>query len=582
MIYYSAEKRKDRRHDEAPAVDDYMHEQYAKPKILVVDDEKLVRMSTCAKLKRAGYECVAAGDVETAVAAVKSAPHSFGAVISDISMGGIDGFAFRDILRGVEPTLPVFFLTAMDPEEGSGFLRKILADPISYYLPKSVSTEVLVNRVRQIVASRRVGMFIESKIEEDKKALHLASHIQRSLLPQRAAMDDRSFYATWWHPMEIVSGDLVEAVQLGDDKWLYILGDIQGHGTEAALAMTAAQTYLKQISHSKAAQHTGVAEFANMMHRFFRTNLTDVSYMTALVCIHDLAAGEVEWISCGAPDLQVVCRGKPIDANPGKKGGLPIGLMPDTEYGPDDIVKTKLPPGAACLAFSDGIYEMSHDEEAIEKIPVSLLREIRDAVQSETLSNGSIMVSPVKLMGVCENYGYDKFNDDVALLAFGPRVANEGIYEATVVVQPEFIDKAAAEIAEWCVGEGLDETVASLVQLVFEEKLMNVHDHGFEDRDLLREAVSARILVRNGRVELTVWDYGSPEPSIQVSAGDPSTYFENANRAMHDHGRGRLMIREICECVERNRIMNMNETIYYIPASMESAGNFEKMAGGGG
>ena len=56
-------------------------------KILVVDDENLVRLVISAKLKKAGYSCVAVGDVESAFAVLKKSPKAFSAVITDIMMG---------------------------------------------------------------------------------------------------------------------------------------------------------------------------------------------------------------------------------------------------------------------------------------------------------------------------------------------------------------------------------------------------------------------------------------------------------------------------------------------------------------
>ncbi len=107
--------------------------------LLVVDDEKLVRMTIGAKLRSAGYMVVTAASVDEAVKAIKENPGGFTAVVSDIMMGDMDGFVFRDIVRGIDASMPFFFMTALDPEEGSGFLKRIVSDPMSYYLPKSLS-----------------------------------------------------------------------------------------------------------------------------------------------------------------------------------------------------------------------------------------------------------------------------------------------------------------------------------------------------------------------------------------------------------------------------------------------------------
>ena len=46
-------------------------DQYAAARILVVDDEKLIRLTISAKLKSVGYVPVAVGTVEEAVAILK-------------------------------------------------------------------------------------------------------------------------------------------------------------------------------------------------------------------------------------------------------------------------------------------------------------------------------------------------------------------------------------------------------------------------------------------------------------------------------------------------------------------------------
>jgi len=61
--------------------------------ILVVDDEKIVCLTVCARPKRAGYMSVSVGSVDEAVQMLKAHPHTFSAIISDIMLGKMDGFA---------------------------------------------------------------------------------------------------------------------------------------------------------------------------------------------------------------------------------------------------------------------------------------------------------------------------------------------------------------------------------------------------------------------------------------------------------------------------------------------------------
>lgn len=94
---------------------------------------------------------------------------------------------------------------------------------------------------------------------------------------------------------------------------------------------------------------------------------------------------------------------------------------------------------------------------------------------------------------------------------------------------------------------------------------MNLHDHGFDDRERLRETACVRLRRLRDYVEMTIWDCGTQDPSIEVAAGSTSVAFELANKAFGGRGRGRLMMREICNGIARNRYGMLNETIFNIP-----------------
>ena len=121
------------------------------------------------------------------------------------------------------------------------------------------------------------------------------------------------------------------------------------------------------------------------------------------------------------------------------------------------------------------------------------------------------------------------------------------------------------DIAAWCRDNGWPDEGVSRVQLVLEEKLMNVYDHGFDDRDRLHEVVTVRLKRVRDTAVLTIWDAGAEEPSLMVATGDSDTAFEKANQNMAGRGRGRLIVRELCDGVERNRYPPLNETTYHIP-----------------
>ena len=536
-------------------------------KILVIDDERLIRLTLNAKLKQIGYTAVCVAAISEAVVLLNDGGYKqFTAIITDIMMGDMDGFVFRDIVRGMDESLPIFFMTALDPEEGSGFLKRIMEDSYSFYLPKSIKPDLLLRRVQWIVDSRRFEEFIRAKENELMESLTLAANLQRNMLPARVRITDTYFYTSWWKPKDVVSGDLLEALTMPNGDRLYILGDIQGHGTSAALSMMAVQSFLNQLPTSDNFANATPAVIANQIHHFFTNSLGTLSYMTALICIHRPRERIVDWISCGAPDLHVVDPKdlSQCDINPENRGGLPIGLMPDTTYTDKDVVRTKLSETAVCVAFTDGVLDIYKDKDGHEKLSDSLRAELQQQILSEARLKKTIIAAPYKFQLACEAYGYSVFADDVTELIFGAPLSTPDILVKSIQMNLSDIDRTAQEIGKWCSGQGWDPTICTKVELVFEEKMMNLYDHAYDEHVRAGEQACFKLQKKADCVELSFWDFGTQEPSIFVTAGSSELELELRNRHFSDRGRGRLMVREMCKGIERNRYGNLNETVYRI------------------
>ena len=543
-----------------------MTSQKDKIKILVIDDERLIRLTLSAKLKQFGYTAVCVASTPEAVELLNDGGYKeFTAIITDIMMGNMDGFVFRDIVRGMDASMPIFFMTALDPEEGSGFLKRIMDDSYSFYLPKSIKPDLLLKRVQSIVDSRRVEEFIRERDEELMESMTLGAHLQRKMLPPRIRINENDFYTYWWKPKDIVSGDLLEVMTLPDGGTLYVLGDIQGHGTSASLSMMAVQSFLKQLRTGEDLSHATPASIANLIHHFFTDNLGSFSYMTALICIHRTEERIVDWISCGAPDLHVFDPQNPdrVD-NPEKKGSLPIGLVQDTVYTDDDVVRTHLSESALCVAFTDGVLDVYRDEAGYEPLSDSLRRDLQIELLAEARLKYSMISSPYKFQLACEACGYPVFIDDVTELIFGARLKDPDVLVRAISMDSSVIDKEAQLLEEWCAGRNWDPDMITKVELVFEEKMMNLFDHGYDIRARSGEQACYRLRKNQEYVEMTVWDWGSQEPSLPVAAGNLELELDLKNRDFSGRGRGRLMVRKICCGIERNRYGTLNETIYRI------------------
>jgi len=80
-------------------------------RILVVDDQEMMRDSLAATLVREGHEVIAAGDGAAAVARLQS-PARFDLVISDLKMPKMTGIELLAEVKRLRPDLPVVLMTA--------------------------------------------------------------------------------------------------------------------------------------------------------------------------------------------------------------------------------------------------------------------------------------------------------------------------------------------------------------------------------------------------------------------------------------------------------------------------------------
>ncbi|MBS7344650.1 MAG: response regulator [Caryophanon sp.] len=83
--------------------------------ILVVDDEKGIRLLLQEFLKKEGYSTTAAANGEEALLFAKE--HTFSCALLDMRMPGMSGLEVLVALKQLQPTLPVMMMTAYGEKE---------------------------------------------------------------------------------------------------------------------------------------------------------------------------------------------------------------------------------------------------------------------------------------------------------------------------------------------------------------------------------------------------------------------------------------------------------------------------------
>jgi two-component system OmpR family response regulator len=126
-------------------------EKVTKAKILVIDDEPLVRQLASRVLSEEGHEVEAVGNAEDALKKIKSKRYS--RILLDIKMPGMDGINLYEQFQEIAPSLKkrVVFVTGdVMGESTTDFLAKTKAP----YITKPFSAEQLKTEINRILAKR--------------------------------------------------------------------------------------------------------------------------------------------------------------------------------------------------------------------------------------------------------------------------------------------------------------------------------------------------------------------------------------------------------------------------------------------
>ncbi|MEA1619759.1 response regulator [Erythrobacter sp. T5W1-R] len=121
-------------------------------KVLLVEDEDMVRTVAERALTRAGYEVTACASGEEGLTAI-SEGGTFDLVVSDVVMPGMDGPAMVRAIRALRPDMPVLFMSGYAEEQ----LRKDIDIPDMHFLAKPFSVAAIGDKVGAVLREARAA-----------------------------------------------------------------------------------------------------------------------------------------------------------------------------------------------------------------------------------------------------------------------------------------------------------------------------------------------------------------------------------------------------------------------------------------
>jgi len=193
-----------------------------------------------------------------------------------------------------------------------------------------------------------------------------------------------------------VGGDWYDAAELGNGRVLFSLGDVEGHGIEAAVNMSRA----RQALISAALIDPDPAQVLRRVNVHLQSS---GRMATAVAGYADPNSYEFVYATAGHPP--------PLLLQPGRRplllecGGLPLGVLENCEY---RTRRVQAVPGAVLVLYTDGAVE--HSRNVLEGEAL-LVQAARTALEK----NVSDLAASIRT----EIFGLRPVGDDVAILTIG-------------------------------------------------------------------------------------------------------------------------------------------------------------------
>jgi serine phosphatase RsbU (regulator of sigma subunit) len=235
----------------------------------------------------------------------------------------------------------------------------------------AVTQYILTRAERARLAAELTEQRVAAAAQEGE--LNAARRIQMGMVPgaQRlAGLDPRVEIGAVLRPARSVGGDFYDALKVGPDKLLFVIGDVTGKGVPAALYMALSKALAKSVLR-RGADRLGEAVAA--LNRDLMAEADDEMGVTVLAGVLDCATGDLVLVSAGHENPLVVRSSGAIDTLR-LRGGPPLCVI-DFPYAEEPA---RLEPGDTLVLITDGATEAANADNAllgVEGIVEALRRE---------------------------------------------------------------------------------------------------------------------------------------------------------------------------------------------------------------
>lgn len=393
--------------------------QQGERKLLIIDDDAIVRQNMAAYLEDSGYIVEEAVDGRDGLERFRSGGADI--ILCDLMMPGIGGLEVLRNIHEISPETPVVVISGVGVMDD--VVEALRLGASDYLIKPIVDMEVLEHAIRLglersdlLAENSRYREELEQKnaelsrnlqiIERDQKA---GREVQERLLPPSPMSRGGYTVSRYIHPSLHLSGDYVDYAYFHDRYLGVYLTDVSGHGAASAFVTIWLKYLVRHLMRDRRVFTNSKREtifemgpdllFQNINRELIATRLNN--HLTSFQGTIDSKLHKMSYAVGGHHPMPVLVTPEGTHFLKGK--GKPLGIFSDAEW---EVYELDLPDKFALVICSDGVLEIMPGDSIQER-------------EALLLSKLSKFANRVTIEAVCESLALEEraeVPDDIAIL----------------------------------------------------------------------------------------------------------------------------------------------------------------------
>lgn len=354
--------------------------------------------------------------------------------------------------------------------------------------------------------------FIRMREEEFRRVRKTALRLQESLLPREFPDSSAVELGHRYVPAEAavgLGGDWFDLIPLSGARVALVMGDVVGHGPEAAATMGQLRTAVHTLADLDQDPEEVMATVDDLLQRMGQDRAQAELVASCLFLVYDPISRRCEYTSAGhPPPVFVMADGEVFVQEDSRNPPLGFGNAPF------DVTSCDLPEGSLIALYTDGLLGLRHRgaEEGLEELAAAI-----------NAGSGTLQDMCDRVLSALPTTS----EDDVALLLARTRVLDPGHvrtweFRAAVEEMPSVRAAVTGQLAEW-----------------------DLDEHGFALEMVVCELVTNAVQHAQGPIGLRL----IRDLSLICEVSDTSSTAPHARRAdlMDEGGRGLYLVGQLMD-----------------------------------